>query len=201
MLTRGTQIGFSGFASGWYSRYSRYVRSRNKEATADRLESIVQALHRGCPKCQQQLTGHGFAPEPPVDLSCRGRLGVGLRRFAVECLDIVHQKANRQRGGLPLDVWYFGRDPLLKQLPVRDLPLHCVPLARADDMKTYCWGRYLAIGASVRYGHTVSDSHRRALEFLQTREPTARTATFLIYDLTDIPPPQQATAPAKRVGS
>jgi hypothetical protein len=102
-------------------------------------------------------------------------------------LDRWHERSGR----VPLDVWYFGRDPMLKRLPVRDLPLHCVTLNRPGDMASYCWGRYLAVGASVRYGRRLSPAHDNALQFLEGRAPVARTSTFLIYDLTDVPAPQQ----------
>ena len=57
---------------------------------------------------------------------------------------------HRQSGNLPLDVWYFGRDPALKRMPVRDLPLHCVTLPHPSDTATFCWGRYLAVSTSLR---------------------------------------------------
>jgi len=108
--------------------------------------------------------------------------GQGLRE-----LDRWHE----QSGRVPLDVWYFGRDPMLKQLPVRDLPLHCVTLNRPGDTASFCWGRYLAVGTSVRYGRRLSVAHENALRFLDDRVPIARTSTFLIYDLTDVRPHQQ----------
>jgi hypothetical protein len=102
------------------------------------------------------------------------------------------------RGGLPLDVWYYGRDPAIKKLPVRDLPLHCVTLDRPEDVSRFCWGRYLAVGTSLQYGCVVSPAHRQALEFLKTRQPFARTTTFLIYDLTDVGPPAAVAAAGTR---
>jgi len=99
------------------------------------------------------------------------------------------KKWHDRSGKVGLDVWYFGHDPMLKRLPIRDLPLHCVPLHSEKDMRTYCWGRYLAVGTSVRHGYTLSHAHRISNDFLKKRAPIARTQTFLIYDLTDLPPP------------
>lgn len=102
---------------------------------------------------------------------------------------------NENRGRLPLDVWYYGRDPMLKKLPVRDLPLHCVTLHSPEDMQRFCWGRYLAVAASIQHGYVLTDAHRNALKFLETRKPVARTTTFYIYDFTDLgPPPAVAEA-------
>lgn len=97
-----------------------------------------------------------------------------------------------QRPGL--DVWYFGQDPRLKEMPVRSLPVHCLSLGTPDDLGRFCWGRYLAVGTSVRYGFILSPAHQLALAFLDQRLPVARTTTFLIYDLTDIGPPPVANA-------
>jgi hypothetical protein len=99
---------------------------------------------------------------------------------------------HERSGQVELDVWYFGKDPQLKRLPVRDLPLHCVPIQTFDDVRTFCWGRFLAVGTSVRYGYTLSPAHRIVNEFLNQRAPMARTQTFLIYDLTDLPPPSKS---------
>ncbi|MFL5327728.1 MAG: ArnT family glycosyltransferase [Gemmataceae bacterium] len=107
-------------------------------------------------------------------------------------------KWQRSRNISDLDVWYYGRDPEIKRMPVRDLPLHCVTLRQPDDMATYCWGRHLAVGTTLRYGLPLNDAHRHALEFLRRREPVAQTSTFLIYDFTDLGPPKQAIETAER---
>lgn len=104
---------------------------------------------------------------------------------------------HRRSGRIGLDVWYFGRDPMLKRLPIRDLPLHCVPLHCQDDMRTYCWGRYLAVATTIGHGFTLSPAHRIAKEFLKNRAPVARTKTFLIYDLRDLPPPDTVARAAR----
>lgn len=111
--------------------------------------------------------------------------GQGLRE-----LDAWHRRHD-QPG---LDVWYFGRDPCLKSMPVRDLPLHCLPLTKPKDLHQYLWGRKLAVSTSVRYGHAETAAHRVALQFLAERRPVDRTRTFLIYDMSDIGPPVTAAA-------
>jgi hypothetical protein len=106
--------------------------------------------------------------------------GQGLRE-----LDLWHQDHNRPG----LDVWYFGQDPFLKTMPVRDLPLHCVPLAGPEDMPQYIWGRKLAVSTSIIHGWPLNAAHRVALDFISHRRPIDRTRTFLIYDFSDIRPP------------
>ncbi len=43
-------------------------------------------------------------------------------------------------------------------------------------------GGYLAVGTTFLYGVRVSEAQWIAVEFLRTRQPVARTMTFLIYD-------------------
>jgi hypothetical protein len=89
----------------------------------------------------------------------------------------------RSRGGPPVDVWYFGTDPALKQLPVRELPLHVLPpIAGPEDLAARMQGRYLAVGTTELYGAYQSEERRRRFAFLRARPPVARTTTFLIYD-------------------
>ena len=89
----------------------------------------------------------------------------------------------RSRGGPPVDVWYFGTDPALKQLPVRELPLHVLPpIAGPEDLAARVQGRYLAVGTTELYGAYQSEERRRRLAFLRARPPVGRTTTFLIYD-------------------
>ncbi len=88
----------------------------------------------------------------------------------------------------PLDVWYFGTDPLLERLPVRDLPLHALPIERPEDVVARVQGHYLAASTTLLYGSyaqgTQGNAMRNAADFLRGREPVARTTTFLIYDFT-----------------
>jgi hypothetical protein len=89
----------------------------------------------------------------------------------------------RSRGGPLVDVWYFGTDPALKQLPLRELPLHVLPpIAGPKDLAARVQGRYLAVSTTLLYGAYQSEERRRQLAFLRARAPVARTTTFLIYD-------------------
>lgn len=110
-------------------------------------------------------------------------------------LDAWHEQHARPG----LDVWYYGQDPMLKTLPVRDLPLHCVPISSFADMPQYIWGRKLAVSTSVIHCWQLTPAHRVALDFLARRQPVDRTRTFLIYDFSDIPqpPPTVATGPSE----
>jgi hypothetical protein len=95
--------------------------------------------------------------------------------------------------GLPLDVWYFGTDPLLERLPVRNLPLHALPIERPRDVLAEVRGHYLAASTTLLYGSYAQGAQgnamRNAAEFLRGRQPAARTTTFLIYDFTEPPEP------------
>ena len=76
----------------------------------------------------------------------------------------------RSRGGPPVDVWYFGTDPALKQLPVRELPLHALPpIAGPEDLAARVQGRYLAVGTTELYGAYQSEERRRRFAFLRAR--------------------------------
>ncbi|MBX7102688.1 MAG: hypothetical protein K1X57_01310 [Gemmataceae bacterium] len=101
-------------------------------------------------------------------------------------LDRWHASAGRPG----LDIWYFGQDPALKQFPARDLPLHNVNLQSPDDMPQFVWGRTLAVSTNISHGYRLSPSHAHALEYIQRRQPIARTPTFLIYSFADVPAPQ-----------
>jgi hypothetical protein len=86
-----------------------------------------------------------------------------------------------------LDVWYFGRDPALTQLPLREVPLHVPPLAHPADVLARVPGRYLAASTTMVYGNvTTTPEHRRAAAFLRALRPVDRTTTYLIYDLARI---------------
>ena len=108
----------------------------------------------------------------------------------------------RAHPNLTLDVWYFGTDPLLEQLPVRDLPLHTFPIKGPDDVLAQVHGHYLAAGTTLVYGSyargPTEQTQRRVADFLRGCTPVARTTTFLIYDFTQ---PEQAalvSPPARR---
>jgi hypothetical protein len=89
----------------------------------------------------------------------------------------------------PLDVWYFGSDPLVEHLPMRLLKLHTLPIDTPDDVLAQVRGHYLAAGTTLLYGSygrgEEGTSMRNAAAFLRSRTPMARTSTFLIYDFTE----------------
>ncbi|HXT58760.1 MAG TPA: glycosyltransferase family 39 protein [Pirellulales bacterium] len=91
----------------------------------------------------------------------------------------------RREQGLPqLDVWYFGTDPAANEAPLRNLPLHVLPLNQPQDVLAYVQGDYVAVGATLLYGTTTSEApHRKAVEFFRGQQPIARTTTFLIFDV------------------
>jgi len=96
-----------------------------------------------------------------------------------------------QKQGLSdLEVWYFGTDPSLKTLPLREVPFHKLPLTRPDDVLALVHGRYLAVSTTIVCGMVGNtEGHRQAAAFLNQYKPVARTTTFFIYDLGSLPRP------------
>lgn len=91
----------------------------------------------------------------------------------------------REHTAGPLDVWYFGTDPLLRTLPMRELPLHGIPVQRPEEVRAYVTGRYLAVSTTLFSGVAArTEAYRQVLAFLASCQPVARTTTFLIYDFT-----------------
>ena len=101
--------------------------------------------------------------------------GQGLKELA---------RWQRAHAAVPLDVWYFGTDPLLETLPVRPLLLHALPVNGPADVLAQVHGHYLAASITFVYGAAMTDSQRHAAAFLHTRRPIDRTTTFFIYDFT-----------------
>src|SRR5262249_25587351 len=68
------------------------------------------------------------------------------------------------------------------------LPLRPVQLQLIDgpnDVLDQVHGHYLAVSTTVLYGgYNQVEAHRRAVEFLRSCRPVARTTTFFIYDFT-----------------
>lgn len=91
---------------------------------------------------------------------------------------------HRDHGAPPLDVWYFGTDPALSSLPFRPVRLHALALTSDADVLAAVRGRHLAVSATLLRGTIISDSHRRAAEFLQRQTPVGRTMTFVVFDFT-----------------
>jgi hypothetical protein len=102
--------------------------------------------------------------------------GQGLKELA---------RWQRRHAEAPLDVWYFGSDPRVDRLPMRHLPLHCLPIRGPADVLVRVRGHYLAASTTFRYGMPADTPQcRLANAVLATRRPVARTSTFLIYDFT-----------------
>jgi hypothetical protein len=94
----------------------------------------------------------------------------------------------KHQGLARLDVWYFGTDPSLKDLPLTEVPLHALPIRRPQDVLTRVRGHYLAVSTTLLYGpYTTTDAHRLSAAFLRGCRPADRTRTFLIYDFTGAP--------------
>jgi hypothetical protein len=105
--------------------------------------------------------------------------GQGLRELA---------RWQRRHGVSSLDVWYFGSDPLLSKLPMRNVPLHHLPIRRASDLRTWVSGQYLAASTTMLYGNaTNTPEHGDAAAVLRRCRPVDRTTTFLIFDLSKEP--------------
>lgn len=96
--------------------------------------------------------------------------GQGLRELAAW---------QEQHSEAPLDVWYFGSDPLLPHLPMRSVELE--QLTSGEDLQDLHQGRYLAVSTTWLYGYRF---HTPAAEYLRSQQPCSRTTTFLIYDFT-----------------
>jgi hypothetical protein len=92
----------------------------------------------------------------------------------------------RARGLDELDIWYYGADPRIVRLPMRQLGFDR-GIATADDVMALVRGRYLAVSLSLLHGRLWSDSQRQAAAFLRSRVPAARTTTYAIYDFTREP--------------
>ena len=80
-----------------------------------------------------------------------------------------------------LDVWYFGTDPALKKLPIREVRLHSLPLEGPTGVRAEVEGHYLAVSTTWLHGLGESTAAGR---FLRTCQPVGRTTTYFIYDFT-----------------
>jgi hypothetical protein len=94
--------------------------------------------------------------------------------------NLAHWQAGR--GVADLDVWYFGTDPQLTHRHFHELPLHVMPIQSTSDVQSAVAGRMVAVGTTALYGYGLTESHRRAAEYLRTCRPIGRTTTFLIFD-------------------
>jgi len=92
----------------------------------------------------------------------------------------------RERGLAELDIWYFGTDPAIARLPMRQLGFDR-GIEGPADVAALVRGRYLAVSTTLLHGRLWTDSQRRAAACLRARPPVARTTTYLIYDFTREP--------------
>jgi hypothetical protein len=111
--------------------------------------------------------------------------GQGLRELA---------RWQRQHREDPLDVWYFGSDPALASLPMREIRLHTLVLHSPEEFLALVRGHYLAVSTSLLYGSIKStlrsnpaaaQTYEQVSTVLHGRRPVDRTTTFLIYDFTE----------------
>jgi hypothetical protein len=100
---------------------------------------------------------------------------------------------------VPLEVWYFGTDPAIRKLPVREAVFHTLSIRGPEDVHTLVRGHYLAVSTTLlhgslsttlRYGGPEAvESYARVVAFLSACRPVDRTTTFLIYDFTEMADP------------
>jgi hypothetical protein len=100
---------------------------------------------------------------------------------------------HRANGEPHLIVWYFGTDPAVRKPPFQQFPLEALPIRNGDDLRKAVGPQVLAVGDTVITLHPDGPPAKvAALEYLRTRKPLARTATFVLYDFRDEangPPP------------
>ena len=88
----------------------------------------------------------------------------------------------QQHNGLPsMDVWYYGTDPALFRLPLRELSWNALASRGVEHLRACLRGRFFAASTTMLYGASSNDP---AARFLRSCAPVARTTTFLIYDFT-----------------
>jgi hypothetical protein len=88
----------------------------------------------------------------------------------------------RRHGLARMDVWYFGTDPALFQLPLRELSWNTLAAQGPETLRAALHGHFLAASTSLLYGSNGADP---AAQFLHGCVPVARTSTFLIFDFRD----------------
>jgi len=85
----------------------------------------------------------------------------------------------RNHNQSPLNVWYFGKDPLLAEMPMQ--PVTLAEALTSQEVQEVNRGRFLAVSTSLLYGCGFLDP---AARYLREIQPCGRTTTFLIYDFT-----------------
>lgn len=82
-----------------------------------------------------------------------------------------------------LEVWYFGTDPKINELPIQVVPLHDLPIEKPEDVRRFVHGPLLAVGTTLIYGQGITSEHHRAAAYLRQFPVVDRTTTFLILDI------------------
>jgi hypothetical protein len=87
----------------------------------------------------------------------------------------------QQSGLASMDVWYYGTDPALFRLPLRELSWNALAAKGGERLRACLRGRFFAASTTMLYGASSDDP---AARFLRSCAPVARTTTFLIFDFT-----------------
>jgi len=95
----------------------------------------------------------------------------------------LRQWQNRHRV-TDLSVWYFGTDPLARELPMSFSDPREARFGSADAFLREMRGRYLAVSPTYLYGGYAPGADI-VVTLLRSRQPVARTQTFLIYRFPD----------------
>jgi hypothetical protein len=108
--------------------------------------------------------------------------GQGLRELA---------RWQRQHRAAPLEVWYFGSDPSLAGLPMREIRFHTLELHGPEEVLELVRGHYLAVSTTLLYGSVKTTlranpvalrTYEQVTAVLNNCRPVDRTTTFMIYD-------------------
>jgi hypothetical protein len=83
-----------------------------------------------------------------------------------------------------LSVWYFGTDPLVRELPMSFSDPREARFGSADAFLREMRGRHLAVSTTYLYGGYAPGADI-VVTLLRSRQPVARTQTFLIYRFPD----------------
>ncbi len=88
-------------------------------------------------------------------------------------------------GGGPIDIWYFGTDPMRTQPPFNSLALNSPHLKQTPEIVAALSGRRVAVSMTLvygAYGTKDTDSIQQVGAYLRQQRPIDRTRTFLIYE-------------------
>lgn len=109
-----------------------------------------------------------------------------------------------QHSEAPLAVWYFGTDPELTHLPMREIKFHTLTIANQEQAAELVRGRFLAVATTLLHGSVSTTlpprspgwtAYWQTLALLRSARPIGRTTTFVIYDFTGERAPATAQAP------